>query len=100
MNPEYEYRQARKRVKQKKGFYQHLTSYGIVIGFLFIINMLTSPLDWWFYWPALGWGVELSIHWFAVFMRHSFFGKQWEERKIKEFMEEEQTDLTKRDRWE
>ena len=84
MNPEFEYRQARKRVKKKKGFYKHLTAYMIVIGFLFAINMLTDPFDWWFYFPALGWGVGLAFHYVGVFGLPGlqFSQPEWEDREM------------------
>jgi adenylate cyclase len=47
-------------------FYKHRRVYLGVIGFLFIINMLTWPGIFWFHWPALGWGIFLFIHWVSV----------------------------------
>jgi adenylate cyclase len=44
-------------------FYRHLWVYAGVIGFLFIINMLTWHGRIWFHWPALGWGLLLFLHW-------------------------------------
>src|SRR5271169_3940978 len=41
--------------------------YGIVIGFLFILNMFTSPFHWWWQWPALGWGFGIVSHFAAVY---------------------------------
>jgi len=47
-------------------FYKHRRVYVGVIGFLFIINMLTWPGIFWFHWPALGWGLFLFLHWTTV----------------------------------
>ncbi len=47
-------------------FYKHRRVYLGVIGFLFIINMLTWPGIFWFHWPALGWGLFLFIHWVSI----------------------------------
>jgi len=44
-------------------FYKHLFTYLGIIGFLFMINMLTGSREIWFHWPALGWGVLLFFHW-------------------------------------
>lgn len=79
------YEKAAKRVKDLKGFYGNLTSYCLVIPFLLILNLLTSPEHLWFYWPMLGWGLGLTIHAVGTFG----IGKDWEEKKIKELMEEE-----------
>jgi serine/threonine protein kinase len=45
-----------------QGFLKHLGPYVIVIGFLAVINLLTSPDYLWFLWPAAGWGVGLAFH--------------------------------------
>ena len=76
------YERAVKRVKELKGFYGNLISYCIVIPFLVIINLLTSPRQLWFYWPMLGWGIGLLAHGMNVFA----IGRNWEEKKIQEIM--------------
>ncbi|MCD1115449.1 2TM domain-containing protein [Chryseobacterium turcicum] len=83
------YRKAAKRVKDLKGFYGNLTSYCMVIPFLLIVNLLTSPEYLWFYWPMLGWGLGLTIHAVNTFG----IGKNWEEKKIQELMEEDRKNL-------
>lgn len=83
------YRKASRRVKELKGFYGNLTSYCLVIPFLTILNLLTSPDHLWFFWPMLGWGMGLFAHGVNVFG----IGKAWEERKIKELMEEEKKSI-------
>src|SRR5260370_24868080 len=50
------YERARKRAQAEAGFFVHLMWYGIIIGFLFIINLMTVPGYLWVVWPALGWG--------------------------------------------
>jgi signal transduction histidine kinase len=60
------YQRARKRAAAEAGFYVHLMWYGIVIGFLFVVNLITSSYPW-FLWPALGWGFGLASHYSAVF---------------------------------
>ncbi|MGH7950289.1 MAG: 2TM domain-containing protein, partial [Candidatus Binataceae bacterium] len=60
------YQRARKRASAEAGFYVHLMWYGIVIGFLFLVNLITSSYPW-FLWPALGWGFGLASHYSAVF---------------------------------
>ena len=42
---------------------KHLLTYIGVIGFLFIVNMLTWHGKIWFHWPALGWGLLIFLHW-------------------------------------
>lgn len=76
------YEKAVKRVKELKGFYGNLISYCIIIPFLAIINLLTSPTEIWFYWPMLGWGIGLAAHGMNVFA----IGKNWEEKKIQEIL--------------
>lgn len=80
------YRKASRRVKELKEFYGNLTSYGIVIPFLAILNLMTAPGYLWFLWPMLGWGIGITFHAINVFG----IGKSWEEKKIKELMEKEE----------
>ncbi|WP_288376922.1 2TM domain-containing protein [uncultured Chryseobacterium sp.] len=79
------YEKAARRVKELKGFYGNLTSYVLVISFLVILNLITSPEYLWFVWPMMGWGIGVAAHAAGTFG----IGKDWEERKIKELMDEE-----------
>ena len=89
-NEEEKYQKAKKRVEEMKGFYGHLTSYIIVNLFLIFVNLKTSPEHLWFFWPTVGWGIGLIFHGLRVFNFLPFLGKDWEERKMKEYMEEEE----------
>jgi len=88
MDEQDRYQEAKKRVEAIRGFYLHLVSYIVVNVALVIINLLTSTEYLWFIWPLIGWGIGLVIHAFSVF--GGFWGKSWEERKIKEIMEKDQ----------
>jgi hypothetical protein len=87
---EERYFRAKERVGEIKGFYGHLSSYVLVCLGLLTLNLWTSPNHLWFYWPLLGWGIGVIIHGVKVFNFMPFIGQDWEARKIKEFMEEEQ----------
>ncbi len=86
---EERYFKAKKKVDAIKGFYGNLISYIIVNIGLIVINLLTSPDYLWFFWPMMGWGIGLLFHGLKVFNCMPFFGKEWEDQKIKEFMEKE-----------
>ena len=83
------YVRAVERVEKLKEFYQNLASYCIVIPFLIFINLRFSPQFNWFWFPMIGWGIGLFFHFLEVNNYNIFLGKNWEERKIKEMMEEE-----------
>ncbi len=76
------YERARKRVKELRGFYASLTSYLSVNLMLFLINLFTSPGQWWFIWPLFGWGIGILFQARHVFMPR--FDADWEERKIQQ----------------
>lgn len=84
------YERAKKRVEELKGFYGHLTAYIIVIVFLAIINYFTTPGFWWFLFIAFFWGIGLVSHAASIFLKRGLFSKEWEEKKIKKYMEEEE----------
>ena len=83
------YVKAVEKVEKLKEFYQNLASYCIVIPFLIFINLRFSPGFHWFWFPIFGWGMGLAFHFLEVNNYNIFLGKNWEERKIKEMMDEE-----------
>lgn len=97
LNKENKYIRAKERVEELKKFYGNLTSYIFVIGMLALINYFTNEWRYpWFLWAAFGWGIGLVFHAFRTFKWNPFFSRDWEERKIREFMEEDK----KTSRWE
>ena len=81
------YEQALKQARELRGFYNHLLIYVVVNAFLFAIDYLGGPEEWWFYWPLLGWGIGLAAHALNTFVAVRAFGADWEERKARELME-------------
>jgi len=70
------YRRARRRAGAEAGFYVHLMWYGLVIGLLFWINVLTGSGYLWFLWPAAFWGFGVISHFTAV------FGWRWIHQRV------------------
>ena len=87
---EERYFKAQKRVEEIKGFYGNLIAYIVVNIGLLVLNLVTSPNHLWFYWPLLWWGIGVAFHGLKVFNYMPFFSKDWEEKKIKEFMDKEE----------
>jgi hypothetical protein len=81
------YRRARAHVQAVKGFYAHIASYVLVNLGLLLINLLSSPGNWWFLWIAGPWAIGLVANAVAVFGPFDRFGPDWEERKIQEYMD-------------
>lgn len=71
-------------MKAKKEFYQHLMAFVIVNTFIFLVNLLTTPLNWWFLYPLLGWSMGLAFHYVEVFGIPGFniLTKEWEEEEL------------------
>ena len=88
---EERYYKARKRVEEIKGFYGNLIAYIVVNSGLVVVNLLTSPKHLWFYWPLLWWGIGVIFHGLKVFNYMPFLGKDWEETKIKKYMDDEKS---------
>lgn len=84
------YKRAKERVEKTKEFYGNITAYCIVIPFLAFINYRTTGFDLpWVIFPMVGWGIGVLFHYAEAFDRYPFFGKDWEKRKIKKYMEQE-----------
>jgi hypothetical protein len=81
------YYAAKKKVNKIKGFYGNLASYMLVNIILLVINLATSPEHLWFLPLLFGWGIGVLIHGMTVFQWFPFLGKEWEEKKIKEFID-------------
>ena len=82
------YVKAVEKVEKLKEFYQNLASYCLVIPFLIFINLRFSPGFQWFWFPLFGWGLGLTFHFLEVNNYNIFLGKNWEDRKIKEMMKQ------------
>ena len=85
---EKRYAKAKERVEKIKGFYYNLISYCFVIPFLIWLNTRTTDFPWAIF-PALGWGFGLTVHGMEAFGYNPIMGKNWEERKIKEYMNDD-----------
>lgn len=106
MEPVSKYEKARKKVKDIKGFYNHLAVY-LVVNSVLILTRTTVVFffldlnriveydgfqDWidlnLFVTPLL-WGIILFIHYINVFGIKPGFVKRWEKRKLDEYLGEE-----------
>ncbi len=85
------YLRAQKKVKKIIGFYWHLASYVIVNIFLIVLIGNDSNDFWNFgtFSTAIFWGIGLFFHFIGVFGPDFMFGKNWEQRKIKEYMDKD-----------
>lgn len=88
-NSDVKYIEAKKKVKEMKGFYVHLFVYIIVNMFLISRNVQQGdPLnDIDNYWTAIFWGVGVLVHAIRVFVPNVILGRDWEERKTRELMD-------------
>jgi two-component sensor histidine kinase len=81
-------RVARKRVKEIRAFYISAMMYSVIIPILWVINISTGT-KLWAHWPMIGWGLGLTIQGLTVFAGRSFFGTEWEAKKVDEIMARE-----------
>ena len=96
-----QYTMAYKRVKRIKGFYIHAMVFVLINTLIVYGNYygnLNNNHDFWSwktFSTAFFWGIGLTAHGLSVFSRSIFFGQNWENKKIKEFMDKE-----KSEKWE
>lgn len=91
---------ARKRVKDLKGFYTHATVYVLVNLFLLLVhlglfsgNFMMGLPHWGYFTTPFFWGIGLFFHGLHVFKDEVPIFKNWEQRKIREFMEKEEQEF-------
>ena len=85
------YLRSQKKVKALVGFYWHFASYIIVNVFIIILIVSNGGKLFSFgtFATAIFWGIGLFFHFLGVFGPDFLFGKNWEKKKIEEFMEKE-----------
>lgn len=86
---EKRYAMAKEQVEKIKGFYVHLTIYLIFVPVFIWLNMISNSGFPWAIFPIGGWGFGVMGHAADTFNYNPFFGKDWEERKIKEMMDKD-----------
>lgn len=89
---EDQYIEAQKRLKELKGFHHHLFWYLLANIFVLLIIYINAndKYDFWSFGTfstAFFWGIGLGFHAIGVFGKSVLFSKDWEKRKIKEFMD-------------
>jgi len=93
------FKKAKKRVDDMKGFYIHFSIYCMVnfVLFLFAIDVFNGLEKvhfphWGYFTTPFFWGIGLFFHGLHVFGRNVSFLKKWEDRKIRDFMNKEESD--------
>lgn len=90
------YIRAKKRLDKIVGFYWHLAVYVVVNLFLILLIGIKSGEGFFSFAPystAIFWGIGLGFHFLGVFGPNFMFGKNWEQKKIKEFMDKDSEEL-------
>lgn len=98
---------AEKRVKDIKGFYTHLMIYLVVNLVLLFIQLVQFNFEFGdFYITVFGylstpffWGIGLLFHGLYVFQHKLKFFKNWEERKIREYMDKDEEEYKNTTKW-
>lgn len=100
------YERAQERVEQLKKFYNHAAAFVIINVLLFLFRnhfrftliskeAIGNPdflnwIDWNVFGTTIVWGIILAFHAIKVFGNITVFGKNWEERKIQKYMQEDE----------
>lgn len=92
---ETDYDRAKAKVKEIKSFYYNLACYCVVIPVVIATNLIYMPQFHWFWFSVAGWGSGLLIHGLSAFGYLPFLGRDWEQKKIKELMEKDNTNKNK-----
>jgi hypothetical protein len=82
------YLRAKKRVENLKAFYIHLIVYILVNAMFLVMNLISDAGNWWFLYPLGFWGIGVIVHGVSTFA-FGIFGADWEEKKIKKYMEKD-----------
>ncbi len=90
---------AKNRVDQLKGFYIHLTVYMLVNLFIIAVSLTARMnngegfaeafFNFGTFATPIFWGIGLAFHAAKVLAYNPFFSKEWEERQIQKYMEQD-----------
>ena len=90
------YLNAKKRVKQVKGFYIHALVFVLVNAFIIMMKVINRQhvagepqIKISQFLTIIIWGVGLVAHGLSVFLPNFILGKNWEEKKIRELMDKD-----------
>lgn len=96
---------AQQRVKDLKGFYIHFMVYlfvNIMITTVVTVSLIHNGYS---FFEALGnfgslstwllWGIGVGFHAIKVFSYNPFFNKEWEERQIQKYLDEDRKESEK-----
>ena len=96
---------AKKRVEELKGFYIHFMVYifvNIMISTVIVVshmydgdNFIESFFDFGTWSTWLFWGIGMFFHGLKVFSYNPFFNKEWEERQMQKYLEEDRNESEK-----
>jgi hypothetical protein len=86
---EKKYQLAKEQVGKIKGFYIHASIYLIFVPIFIGLNYMSNTGFPWAIFPIGGWGFGVISHAAETFNYNPFFGKNWEERKIKQYMDDD-----------
>ncbi|MEQ3656069.1 MAG: histidine kinase [Dokdonia sp.] len=79
---------AKAKVEKIKGFYVHFAIYCIMFFVFIYLNYISTSFPWAIF-PIVGWGFGIVGHATEAFGWSPIFNKSWEERKIRELMDDE-----------
>ena len=91
------YNRAKKRVDELKGFYIHLAIYVVINAFI-LVNLYLRNDDFWrweHFFTLIAWGVGVLFHASKTFGFNPLLGKNWEERQIQKYMDEDKEEMNK-----
>lgn len=74
------------KVRRLKNFYGHLAQYCVAITAMAILNLIISPNNIWFIWPAIGWGIAVLIQALRIFSPISLMGADWEKKTAERYL--------------
>ena len=95
------HKRAKKRVEEIKGFYIHLFVYMAVNVFILVAIYSSVSGNWSNFWDLghfftpIFWGIGLAFHATKVFALNPFFSKDWEERQIQKYIDEDKKNAEK-----
>jgi hypothetical protein len=76
------YRRATERVRARIGLLVHAALFVVVTLLLLVINLISTPGAWWFFWPMLFWAIALVAHAAVIVGPGMRAVERWRDREL------------------
>ena len=74
------------KVRRIKRYYLQVVESILIVGFLAVVNVLSTPRHLWVFWVAIPWALALALQGLRIFDKVPFLNGDWERRTVEKYL--------------